>query len=149
MPLAITVEPIAAVWDEWLPLAAEHWQEVSWQPGTREDLDKDLYQASEEAGSFIMFTARNDDVLVGYASFYVGRSAHRKGRIDAIQDAIYLMPAFRGHAAQLIAAADRLLADRGVSSVAHSVRNARNFGPVLERMGYRPIETVYARELMK
>lgn len=144
-------EPVGTLWSELLPLASDHWREVRWDGDTEADLDCARYEAAEAAGTYRILTARlADGTLIGYAGFWINHSTQLRTRLEASQDCIYVRPMSRdgGLGFAIIRAADRLLADLGVAVVYHHVRTAsRNFGPVLRRLGYAPIETTYARRL--
>ena len=59
------------------------------------------------------------------------------------------MPEYRdqGTGAGLIAFADMSLAAAGASVVYHHVKRAHDFGPLLRRLGYEEIESVWGRRL--
>jgi len=144
-------EPVGSLWPELLPLARDHWREVRWDGDTEANLDCPRYEAAEAAGNFRVLTARlADGTLIGYAGFWICTSTQQRGRLEASQDCLYVRPESRdgGLGSALIRAADRMLADHGVAIVYHHVRTgARDFGPVLRRLGYEAIETTYARSL--
>ena len=143
-------EPIGTLWPELLPLAKAHWREVRWDPDSEADLDQAKLSGADDAGVYRIFTARQDGEMVGYAAFWIAHHAQNAGSLEASADAIYLRPDRRiGRAGiELIKFADRALAAMGVRKVYHAVRHrARDFGPVLERLGYQSTETIYARKL--
>lgn len=148
-------ESIADLWPELLPLARDHWREVRWDDCTEFDPDCSRYDAAERAGSYAIFTMRSEAgehgrPLIGYAAFWINRSTQRKESLEADQDAIYLRPECRAGwlGAELIRTADNALRAMGVAVVYHHVRTGiRDFGPVLRRIGYQPIETLFARNL--
>lgn len=152
--VSFQVEAIAGLWSELLPLARDHWREVRWDD-TEADPDCARYDAAEAAGAYRLLTARGDHhelgrPLIGYAGYWICPSAQRRGALEAAQDMLYLRPDCRRGwlGAELIREGDRMLAELGVSIVYHHVRTAaRDFGPVLQRLGYQPIETTYARKI--
>jgi GNAT superfamily N-acetyltransferase len=146
-------EPIASLWPELLPLARDHWREVRWDDKTEADLDTARYEAAEAAGTYVIFTLRSTadgKPLIGYAAYWLTTSTQRRESLEAAQDGVYLRPDCRNGwlGYELMSEADKALRDAGIQIVYQHVRtNARDFGPVLRRLGYEPIETVYARRL--
>lgn len=143
-------EPIGSLWPELLPLARDHWREVRWDPDSEADLDQEKLAGADEAGAFCLFTARQDGELIGYAAFWIAHHPQNASSLEASADAIYLRPDRRHgrNGIELIKYADQALQAMGVRKVYQTVRhNARDFGPVLERLGYQSTETIYARKL--
>lgn len=148
-------EPIGSLWPELLPLAAAHWHEVRWDGDSEANLDQARYEAAEASGAYAILTARGEHhelghPLIGYASFWLCPSSKQAGVLEAGQDALYLRPDCRRGwlGAELVRAAERMLVDLGVRTVFQTVRqNARDFGAVLVRLGYQPIEQTYARSI--
>lgn len=144
-------EPIGAVWTELLPLARAHWREVRCDHHDADaNLDHDKLVGADEAGVFALITARQDGELIGYAAFWIAHHPQNAGSLEASADALYLRPDRRQgrNGIELIKFADEALRAMGVRAVHHSVRhNSRDFGPVLERLGYQSTETIYARKL--
>jgi hypothetical protein len=101
--------------------------------------------AGESAGNLITITARLDGELMGYALFWLFPSPHHAGEKRAQCDALYLCPWARvGNLGRdLITTSNRLLGSMGVRAVMHSVRPGRPFGPLLTRLGFRPLEQIY------
>lgn len=148
-------ESIADLWPELMPLVREHWQEIRWDDRTEFDPDCERYNAAEQAGAYIIFTLRSEAgehgrPLIGYSAFWISHSIQRKDSLEAAQEGIYLRPDCRAGwlGAELIGESDKALRAMGVAVVYQHVRTGRrDFGPVLHRLGYEPIETIYARNL--
>lgn len=142
-------EPICTLWPELLPLAQAHWREVRWDLDSEIDLDQEKLAAADDAGVYRVFTARQDGELIGYANYWIAHHTQNSTSLEADADGIYLRPdRRRGRTGtELIKFADEALRAMGVRTVYQHVRGARDFGPVLTRLGYDPIELVYARKL--
>lgn len=142
-------EPIGSLWPELLPLATAHWREVRWDLDSEANPDQAKLAAADDAGVYRIFTARQDGELIGYAAYWIAHHTQNSTSLEADADAIYLRPDRRigRTGTDLIKYADEALRAMGVRMVYQHVRGARDFGPVLERLGYEPIETVYARKL--
>jgi len=147
-------EPVHEVWDEALPIMREHYEEVAKYKDIPLDPNFEAYRHAEENGFFAAFTVRENEVLVGYNSFLIGPSLHYKGSVQASQDVIYLDPKFRGRMLGLrfMNWCDGVLATMGVQVVYQHVKITReelNYGPMLGRIGYEPMDTIWARRLDK
>lgn len=142
-------EPIDSLWSEMIPLLLAHWQEVATWQDIPLDPDMDAYEAAEEAGMLRVFTVRVDSKLVGYAAYIVRTHLHYQGSKQAVQDVLYLSPEHRrgkiGY--KLIQHGEAELKAEGVQAVYQHVKESHDFGPLLERIGYKMIEKVYARRL--
>ncbi len=138
------------VFDEALPLVLAHYQEIATWHDIPLDPDLAAYAEVERAGMLRTYCARNAyGQLVGYAVFLVRHNLHYRQSKQALQDVLYLDPAYRGRALGLrfIRWCDEQLAAEGVQVVYQHVKRAHDFGPLLERLGYQPLETTYARRL--
>ena len=133
------------------PLLRRHWDEIAHYKDIPLDVDWSAYAAAALQGMLRIYTMRDVDAsqLVGYAVYVVKPHLHYRGSMQAMQDVLYLVPEHRnaGGGGALIAFADQLLAQDGVKVVYHHVKLAHNFGPLLARLGYEPIETVWGRRL--
>jgi hypothetical protein len=142
-------EPVATLWPELDTLAAEHWREVSWEPGSSALLDHERYEHGEASGVYHMITARNDETgaLIGYAGFWITTNPQNKTSKEASQDCIFVAPQSRlgTLGTDLIKVADNYLSGQGCRVVYHHVRKARDWSPVLRMLGYQEIERTYAR----
>jgi hypothetical protein len=99
-------------------------------------------------GTLRTFTARDaDGVLTGYCVFFVRHNIHYASSLQASQDVIYIDPERRGFGAEFILWCDQQLKEEGVQAVYHHVKQAHNFGPLLERFGYECVDLIYARRL--
>jgi len=135
------------------PLLYQHWREIAHYPDIELAVDWDSYYRAQAAGMLKIYTARALDVdgenwLVGYAVFVLSRHLHYDV-VNAKQDVLFLLPEYRdqGTGAGLIAFADMSLAAAGASVVYNHVKRAHDFGPLLRRLGYEEIESVWGRRL--
>lgn len=139
----------AALVEEMLPLFEAHWQEIAHYKDIPLEPDLAVYEASDRAGILRVFTARKEGTLHGYIVFFVRSNPHYKSSIQASQDILFLSQPMRqgltGY--RFIQWCDDQLAIDGVQAVYHHVKGARDFGPVLERMGYEAVDIIYARRL--
>lgn len=134
-------------------LLAKHWQEVAFYKDIPLDPDWELYQATEQIGRLRIFTARIRGELVGYAAFILNRNPHYKSSWQAAQDVIFVAPEHRNGklGAHLILFAERhLRAETPPVQVTyqHSKASADlDIGPLLKRLGYEFVDTIWAKRL--
>lgn len=114
------------------------------------EIDWDTLILGERRGSLRMWTLRDlAGSLVGYGIFWLFRSPHHKGEIRAQADAFFLRPGCRKGSVgrEFLRACNDQLRALGVVAVIHSVRPGRDFGPVLRRLGFQPLEHLYLARL--
>lgn len=147
--LIVAREPIQTLWTEIVPLLYAHWREIATWQDIELNPDLDSYEALEEAGMLRVYTAREDGKLVGYAAFFVRTNMHYSDSLQAQQDVLFLAPSHRKGTTgiRLIQRAEEELAKEGVQVVYHHVKVAHDFGPVLERKGYKLVEKIYAKRI--
>lgn len=130
------------------PLSENHWDEVNIYKDIPLNMDWDTYTAAENMDRLALFTVRDDGRLIGYAAYYLSPQGHDRENLYALQDALYVVPEFRGKASiQLIRESTARLKELGVVVVLQNVKVTHDFGPMLERMGYEKTESVYSRRL--
>jgi GNAT superfamily N-acetyltransferase len=135
------------LWDELYPLFELHYKEIAHHKDIPLSPEKDLYFRAEEAGMLRVYTARDNGEAIGYAWFFVKTNPHYSTSLQAQQDIIFIHPERRGFGAKFIAWCDEQLAAEKVQAVYHHVKQAHNFGPLLERMGYKLVDLIYTRRL--
>lgn len=121
------------------------------------DVDWGRYFAMERAGCLRGITVRRNGKLIGYSAFITTPHLHYKSTPYAINDVFYIDPEHRGLAGvRLIQQSEKLLREIGVRKVLYHVKlhvllgkgsNRAIVGRLLERLGYRHIEEVYAKLL--
>lgn len=121
------------------PLFEETNDEVGPYPEQPFDVDFDMYDTLAEAGKLAIFTARDDEELIGYGVFMLDDTHnYHIGMRHACSDVIYVKPEYRGQvAAQFIEDMDdRLVADYEVDGIAIQVNVTRDFSGLLSTLGY-------------
>jgi L-amino acid N-acyltransferase YncA len=159
---AVNVAPAASVttlkrervhdlWPELLPLLEKHYREIAHFQDIPLDVNQSAYERMEDAGTLRVFTARStDDVLIGYAVFFVHRNVHYSSSLQAVQDVIYVDPEQRGTYVgyELATFCDDELRKDGVEVVLHHVKRAHQaLGRLLDLLEYEAVETVYVKRL--
>jgi hypothetical protein len=138
-------ETVELVIDEIGPLLEKHWREIARYRDLPLVPHWDGYYAAQEAGRLYIFTARRQGTLVGYAVFFKGHMHYRSSQIYT-QDILYVLPECRGMiGARLLKFCDDSLKAEGAQAVYHHCKTDHDFGPLLKKMGYEAIDTVYGR----
>lgn len=144
-------EGYADVLGEIGPLLENHWQEVAFYPDIPLSPDWAAYEATDRAGCLRVYTARLEGVLIGYCVVFVRQGIHYTTCLEASEDLLFIAPHFRKGRVGigLIKFTDDQLRAEGVQLIKRHVKidPALNFGPLLERMGYDPIDQIYGKRL--
>lgn len=107
------------------------------------------YAELEKSGNYVICTARLDDRLIGYSGFFVADHIHNPAIKIATNDALFLKKGHRENIRGLIRFSEKEIANLHVDIVTWSVRAHRDYGSILEKMGYAPLETVFHKFLRK
>lgn len=147
-------ERLRDIVDEITPLLAQHWREIAHFKDIALEPDWEQYFKLEDMDWLRVFTVRDDEApdimastLIGYAIFIVRSNPHYKSSVQATQDVIFIRPQHRGTGYKFIAWCDEYLRGQKVQVVYHHVKTAHNFGPMLERQGYKAVDIIYAKRL--
>jgi GNAT superfamily N-acetyltransferase len=143
-------EKLRDVKDEVEPLLMRHWHEIALNKDTVPlDPDWDGYFAAEDAGIICAITARDEGTLVGYMNFVLSRNLHYRSLFVADGDIFWLAPEYRKGMTglRMIRFAEDLLKTLGVNKIVNKVKLHFDIGVLFERLGYAPIERIYAKKL--
>lgn len=137
--------------EEMKPLFVKHWQEIAHYKDILLDPDFDMYLKMEDAGVLRVFTARDDNnVLSGYAVFFIKHNIHYKQSLQAVQDIIFIDPEKRGVGAKLVLWCDRALRDEGVQVVYQHIKvSTPHTIEFFKRLNYVPVDLILAKRLDK
>jgi GNAT superfamily N-acetyltransferase len=150
--LMFQVEPFSAVIDEAVPLLQRHYEEIALNKATTPLApDWSAYATLEAAGFLHIVTARDEGKLVGYSAYIVGqRNLHYDFQM-AETDIFYLAPEYRKGMAgvALLKFSETSLRAIGVQRIVTKTKLSpeHDLGPLLERLGFSPIERVYTKVL--
>lgn len=133
---------------EAMPLFDKHWREIAHYQDIILNVDLETYYSIEDKNMLRCFTVRDDEgSLIGYAIYFLKHNLHYKDSFQAVQDVLFIHPEKRGFGSKLISWCDDELRKEGVQVVYHHVKQAHNFGPLLEKKGYELVDLIYARRL--
>ena len=109
--------------------------------------DWDVYDVLYSNDRMHVTTARNGSELVGYAIFILTQALHYKQLSVADGDVFWLDPAHRKGmtGVKLLKKSEEFLKSKGVQKIFNKVKLHKDVGKVFERLGYTPIERVFAK----
>ena len=129
-------------------LLKDHWEEIALN---KEKIalnpDWEAYEKLEDDGKLKVFTARDNNKLIGYFVVIVGVNPHYKDHLFAINDIIYLDKDYRKGftGIKIIKFAEKCLKEDGVSVLSINTKVHKPFDRVMVYLGFRPIERVYSK----
>lgn len=133
---------------EMLPLLVRHWREVALNHADVPlDIDEKRYAELEEAGGLHIVTARRNGLLIGYHVALVSGHLHYASTLHGITDVYWIAPECRHGvtAMRLFQAVERELKALGVRKLFTATKLHLDQGPLFERLGYKPVERLYAK----
>lgn len=144
------LESIANVRREIEPLLEQHYKEIA--------LNKDIiklnpdwraYAQLDAINGLRIYTARKDGKLMGYFVVIVSRSLHYKDHLFANNDVIFLTKTARKGLTgmKLVKYAIESLKAEGVTKLHVNTKMHQPFDPIMERLGFEEIETVFSKVL--
>lgn len=137
-----------ALAQEMFPLLKQHWTEIAHYPDIELNVDWPAYYLMQEKGILRVYTAREQNGnLIGYSAFIIRFNPHYAQSKNALQDVIFIDPSKRGFGKRFIAWCDEQLKQEDVQLVFHHVKQAHNWGPMLESMDYELVDLIYAKRL--
>ena len=148
--MKFALEPLHKIKDEVKDLIAHHWDDVALNKDyIKLNPDWDAYARLEKSQSLRIYTARENEVLVGYLVVLVNRSLHYKDHLFANNDVVFVHKDYRKglSGAKLIKYAEKDLKDLGVSLFMINTKVHKPFGKLLDFLGFSEIETLYSKRL--
>ena len=142
-------EPVHALWPELAVLVIAAYREVGMDQDVPLNPDAAGYEGLEAAGILRCYTVRVGDLLIGLAVFCLCDSPHRRGFFTASHDLLYITPTHRSLplAMSFLRFTEAQLKFDGARLIVQSTKHAKPYGPLLDRMGYRPTDVLYSKRL--
>ena len=132
-------------------LLDQHYDELTMhKEHVKLNVDWERYRALERTGKLLALFAKIGDELVGYSVFILGTNMHYKDLKTANNDVLFLAKPYRDGTTiglRRILESEKLLRQLGVNKVIWHIKKARNFGPLLARMGYIEEEVLMGKIL--
>ena len=111
--------------------------------------DWSQYMEWQQKGEFILVTASNDKIMVGYMAIILRPHLHYRETKMAVDDVHYLAPAYRGVGVgkEMIAFAEKTAWNAGARVFSMQCKAGLNHGYIFEGMGYELTDLVYLKDL--
>lgn len=139
--------PIGTAIEELQRLAEREYEEVGQKDLARLNIDWTRYSELDAAGKLATFVAKRNGVIVGYAVFIVQTHIHYQDALVAANSAIYAAPEVRAGRVvlKLLRFAEMGLQAQGVQKIFYHVKRSKDFGRLLDHLGYEDVERLYAK----
>lgn len=147
--LTFQKERLQDIYDEILPILKEHYTEIASYLDIKFEPNIEEYYKLEDMGFFIVYTAREDNELIGYNAFFIKNNMHYKSCKVASEDVIYIRKDKRGFGKHFIKWCDEQLKSIGVHVVTHHIKFKHDWSEILERMNYDKIDMILMKRLDK
>lgn len=130
-------------------LAEREYEEVGQKDLARLNIDWARYCELDAAGKLATFIVKRQGEIVGYATFVVQTHIHYRDALVAANSAIYIAPEYRAGriVLKLLRFAEMGLRAQGVRKIYYHVKRHKDFGRLLEHLGYCDAERMYAKAL--
>ena len=150
MSYAFSRVPVGTVVDQLQRLAEREYEEVGQKDLDALNVDWARYRELDAAGKIATFIARRDRAIVGYAVFVVQTHIHYQDALVAANSAVYVAPEARAGRVvlKLLRYAEIGLKAQGVKKVYYHVKREKDFGRLLEHLGYQDAERMFAKVLL-
>lgn len=113
------------------------------------DMDWDFYIESAKQDKFVLITARENEELVGFVTYYVNNHPHHKTVMFACCDILAVKLGHRGKGigTKLVTAAEPLLKMFYVKRVVHASRTVYDVEPLFPKLGFTLVEHNYMKAI--
>ena len=141
-------ETFQAVIEDIKPLLEEHNKEVAlYQDEIELDPAYHMYEAMYQAGSLDIFTAREEDTLVGYVLTFIHPSLHYQNDVFAVNDMLYVHPDYRHTevAPTLLTELEKRMKEKGVSMMSFHMKTYKTFEALMDFLGYDKAEFLFTK----
>ena len=137
------------LFEEILPLLEEHKEEISIFKDVPLEVDILRYIKMWVTDSFVFYSAREDDVLIGYSAYFISPHIHYKSLLIAQADVLFLSkPKRKGLVGvRLLKYSEERLKELGVDKILQSTKVHYDLGNLLGRLGYEECDKIYVKEV--
>ena len=148
MAITFQEELIENLVEELKPLLQEHWKELANHQDDRPlDPDFDAYILINRRQVIRFITVRDNEKLIGYASFLISNHLHYRSWKYAVSDVYYLSLEYRktNVGVQFFQNIETWLKDIGVNSITVQDKVNHAHTSFFERLGFTHVEQVYEK----
>ena len=136
---------------DFMTLLPEHMAEMNYfqRNGAQFDPDYGAYCQGQNQGRFVLVTAKDAGVLVGYIVFSVQNHIRFQSTRYAQEDLYYVVPDYRrqGIAKKLFEVAEDILKKQNVDYIFATTKTYLDRSGLLEQSGYECFEKKFAKKL--
>jgi len=136
---------------DFMILLPEHMAEMNYfhKNGAKFDPDYGAYIRGQDQGKFVLVTAKDSGVLVGYIVFGISRHIRYQSTLVAQEDLYYVVPDYRrqGIAKKLFEVAEAKLKEYNVDFVFATTKTYLDRSGLLEQSGYECFEKKFAKKI--
>jgi GNAT superfamily N-acetyltransferase len=133
------------------PLIRKHYEEIAHFRDIALNPDWARYLAMEAAGGLRIVTARTGIALIGYVIAIVAPNLHYRDCLVCTVDVLFIDPAWRqfGIAKKMILCLEATVRAEGVQVMSQhgKVREDVNITAFMQKLGYLPVDIMYAKRL--
>jgi hypothetical protein len=143
--VVLSLEPLHRVLREFVMLSRKQHDEVGLDIEYLPDIEAMLSYGDKS----VLVTARYDKTLIGYIFYLIGPHKHNVQINYAQIEAIYLLPAFRNAPLilKMLKLGEAKVREHKVLFIKISSTYKKRIDKLLEYLNYKPIETVYKKDL--
>lgn len=140
------IENIDKFYPDAKSLFVKDWEETT-EDGINFKIDEEEYRKDEAEGRLLIITAREENILAGYACFTTHSSKHHE-KIIANCSGLYVDDKYRGFTGlYLLENAKIILKKVGVAKIRISTSTKNDVGRLFERVGGKAEEVIYGINL--
>lgn len=103
----------------------------------------------QNLGCLKVYGVRKSKKLIGYALFFMNYAIEYSDSMQASMSNIFIHPDYRGEGVDFISWCDEQLKKEDVQVVYHHVKVKKDYGKMLEHLGYEKMNIQYAKRLDK
>lgn len=132
------------------PIFTAHWQDVKPDFGNVSlGFDWETYAELERTGQVHFMVARENGHIAGYQCCIARRHMHSQETQVATTAFFFMLPEYRKGwtGVRLFQETERSLAGLGVRNIYTGTKTSKNIAPILRRLGYHEVESVFAKEI--
>ena len=117
--------------------------------GLTVEVNTQLYDKLMQMGALAIYTIRENNRLIGYASFIIQAHLQHVDHLQARQDVLFIKKKHRGHGVKFLLWCENELKEKGISFVFRSVTKFKDWSLILKRLDYEEVETIYMKDLRR
>ncbi len=134
--------------EEMKPFLEEHHKEAGLYSDLIDlDPNYELYSLMNKTGVCHMFTARDDDILIGYCVTFIQPHPHCKNENFAVNDIVYVGKEYRHTevASEMISELELIMKQKGVTVMTFTMKTFKTFESLLDSLDFDKSEVIFTK----